>query len=106
MNGSLKACRCSQKHKPSTHVARVWSKKQDRTLSQPPHHCDLSAIAKARSWIDDIRLGHLASFLEIAEREGQGERHIREWRLNPQQQALSEIGASSATGLLRWFWSA
>ncbi len=37
----------------------------------------LTAIAKARSWIDDLRLGRLASFREIAEREGQGERHIR-----------------------------
>ncbi len=36
-----------------------------------------TAIAKARSWIDDIRPGHLASFPEIAERESQGERHIR-----------------------------
>ncbi len=37
----------------------------------------LTAIAKARSWIDDIRLGHVASFLEIAERERTGERQIR-----------------------------
>jgi site-specific DNA recombinase len=37
----------------------------------------LTAIAKARSWIDDIKLGHLASFSEIAERESQCERHIR-----------------------------
>jgi len=37
----------------------------------------LTAIAKARSWIDDIRLGRIASFAEIARREGQGERHIR-----------------------------
>ena len=37
----------------------------------------LTAIAKARTWIDGIRLGRLASFSEIAEREGQGERHIR-----------------------------
>jgi len=37
----------------------------------------LTAIAKARSWIEDIRLGHLASFPEIAERESQGERYIR-----------------------------
>jgi site-specific DNA recombinase len=35
------------------------------------------AIAKARGWIDDIRLGRIGSFAEIAEREGQGERHIR-----------------------------
>jgi hypothetical protein len=37
----------------------------------------LTAIAKARDWIDDIRLGRIASFAEIARREGQGERHIR-----------------------------
>jgi site-specific DNA recombinase len=37
----------------------------------------LIAIAKARGWIDDIRLGRLASLAEIAEREAVGERHIR-----------------------------
>ena len=37
----------------------------------------LTAIAKARGWIDDIRLGRIASFTEIAAREGLGERHIR-----------------------------
>ena len=37
----------------------------------------LTAIAKARRWIDEIRLGRIASFAEIAKREGQGERHIR-----------------------------
>src|SRR5665811_2661 len=37
----------------------------------------LAAIAKARRWIDDIQLGRIASFSEIAKREGQGERHIR-----------------------------
>ena len=37
----------------------------------------LTAIAKAWEWIDDIRLGHFASFAEIAEREALGERHIR-----------------------------
>jgi hypothetical protein len=37
----------------------------------------LAAIAKARRWIEDIRLGRFASFAEIAEREGLGERHIR-----------------------------
>jgi site-specific DNA recombinase len=37
----------------------------------------LAAIAKARAWIEDIRLGRVASLAEIAEREGQGERHIR-----------------------------
>jgi site-specific DNA recombinase len=37
----------------------------------------LTAIAKARGWVDDIRLGRMASFAEIAKREGQGDRHIR-----------------------------
>ena len=37
----------------------------------------LAAIAKARGWIDDIRLGRIGSFAEIAEREAQGKRHIR-----------------------------
>jgi hypothetical protein len=37
----------------------------------------LIAIAKARGWIDDIRLGRIGSFAEIAKREVQGERHIR-----------------------------
>jgi site-specific DNA recombinase len=37
----------------------------------------LTAIVKARRWIDDIWLGRIASFAEIAKREAQGERHIR-----------------------------
>ena len=36
----------------------------------------LAAIAKARRWIDDMRLGRIP-FDEIATREAQGERHIR-----------------------------
>jgi site-specific DNA recombinase len=39
----------------------------------------LTATAKARKWIDDIRLGRFASFAEIAEREAVGERRIRYW---------------------------
>jgi site-specific DNA recombinase len=35
----------------------------------------LIAIAKARGWIADIRLGRVASLAEIAEREAVGERH-------------------------------
>jgi site-specific DNA recombinase len=34
----------------------------------------LTAIAKARGWIDDVRLGRIAG---VAEREAVGERHIR-----------------------------
>ncbi|MGH9205216.1 MAG: recombinase family protein, partial [Acidimicrobiales bacterium] len=37
----------------------------------------LTAIAKARGWIDAIRIGRIASFAGIAESEAQGERHIR-----------------------------
>jgi site-specific DNA recombinase len=38
----------------------------------------LTAIVKARGWIDDIRLGRIASFAEIAKREAQGERYVRQ----------------------------
>jgi site-specific DNA recombinase len=38
----------------------------------------LTAIIKARGWIDDIRLGRTDSFAEIAKHEAQGERHIRQ----------------------------
>ena len=37
----------------------------------------LAAIAKARGWIEGIRLGRFVSFAEIAEHEAQGERHNR-----------------------------
>jgi hypothetical protein len=40
-------------------------------------HALLTAVAKARGWIADIRLGRIACFAEIAKREGLGERHIR-----------------------------
>ena len=37
----------------------------------------LTAIARARGWIEDLRLGRTATLAEIAEREGMGERHVR-----------------------------
>ena len=37
----------------------------------------LIAVAKARAWINDLLDGSVASFAEIAEREGRVERHIR-----------------------------
>jgi hypothetical protein len=40
-------------------------------LAMRPESWDVAAIAKARGWIDDIRLGCIASFAEIAEREAQ-----------------------------------
>ncbi len=57
----------------------------------------LSAIAKARSWIDEIRLGRVGSFLEIAQREGRGERHIR--LLAPLAFLSPRIVAAIAEGL-------
>jgi site-specific DNA recombinase len=37
----------------------------------------LAAIAKARGWVEDMRSGRPTSFAEIAQEEGQVERHIR-----------------------------
>jgi DNA invertase Pin-like site-specific DNA recombinase len=37
----------------------------------------LTAIAKARIWIEDLAQGRIASFAEIAKQEGKVERHIR-----------------------------
>jgi site-specific DNA recombinase len=37
----------------------------------------LTAIAKARTWIEDMQQGRVASFADIAQHEGQVERHIR-----------------------------
>jgi site-specific DNA recombinase len=55
----------------------VHAPSANSTLKPESRDALLTAIAKARSWIDDIRLGHCASFPEIAERESQGERHLR-----------------------------
>jgi hypothetical protein len=43
---------------------------RDRGGSPRRHH-------QGPGWIDDIRLDCISSFAEIAEREAQGERHIR-----------------------------
>jgi site-specific DNA recombinase len=37
----------------------------------------LAAIAKSRRWIEDLRLGRVATLAEIAESGGLGERHVR-----------------------------
>ena len=36
-----------------------------------------SVIAKARGWIEDLRLGRVATLAEIPDCEGLGERHAR-----------------------------
>jgi site-specific DNA recombinase len=68
----------------------AWAKDEMRAVKgvmhspSPParngsHNRDLllKAIAKARAWIEDIFTGRVASFAEIAQREGRVERHIR-----------------------------
>ena len=40
-------------------------------------HALLAAIAKAREWIEDLRLGRVTTLAEIANRESLGERHVR-----------------------------
>jgi site-specific DNA recombinase len=47
------------------------------TLKQETRDAILLAVAKARSWIDDLVSGRVQSFDQIAEREGKVERHIR-----------------------------
>src|SRR5439155_17555565 len=48
-----------------------------RTISPGTRDALLSAIAKARAWIDDLVDGRVASLAEIAKQEGKVERHIR-----------------------------
>ena len=47
------------------------------TLKVETREAMLTAIAKARLWINDLVEGRLGSFSEIAKREGKVERHIR-----------------------------
>jgi site-specific DNA recombinase len=47
------------------------------TLKPETRDAILLAIAKARSWIEDLASGRVQSFAEIAKREGKVERHIR-----------------------------
>jgi site-specific DNA recombinase len=54
-------------HAPSPH----------RVMSRETRDALLTAIGKARVWIDDLAKGRAASFAEIAQREGKVERHIR-----------------------------
>ncbi len=46
-------------------------------MSEDNRDALLAAIAKARAWIEDLAEGRLASFAEIAKKEGKVERHIR-----------------------------
>jgi site-specific DNA recombinase len=48
-----------------------------QTLKPEMRDALLTAIAKTRGWIDGLTEGRVASFAEIARREGKVERHIR-----------------------------
>src|SRR5882672_4825981 len=47
------------------------------TMSPETRDALLAAIAKALGWIEDLRLGRVATLVEIADRESLGERHVR-----------------------------
>jgi site-specific DNA recombinase len=81
---------CPAADNPSTTITLAWTAPSFAAVKgiihQPgarqamkPESRDalLTAIAKARGWIDDIRLSGFASFAEIATREALCERHIR-----------------------------
>jgi site-specific DNA recombinase len=75
----------------------------------------LLAIAKARSWIEDLASGRVRSFAEIAQREGRVERHIRlltPLAFTPPQTLAAIIGGAGSSDLtvtalshtIPWTW--
>ena len=63
---------------PSSAVKGVLHAPSTRASLKPETRDTLlTAIAKARSWIEDIVEGRAVSLAQIAAREGRGERHIR-----------------------------
>jgi site-specific DNA recombinase len=55
----------------------AWKPSAKSNLDPETIETLLTAIAKARSWMNDLTEGRAASFDEIARREGKVERHIR-----------------------------
>jgi DNA invertase Pin-like site-specific DNA recombinase len=55
----------------------IHSPSPARTMSPETRDLLLTAIAKARAWIDDLVEGRVASFADIAKQEGKVERHVR-----------------------------
>lgn len=49
----------------------------ERQLNPEARTALLTAIGKARTWIDRLMTDQVASFAEIAQQEGKGERHVR-----------------------------
>jgi site-specific DNA recombinase len=58
-------------------VALIFLPLRSSVVPAPPGRYALRAIAKARVWVDDLVAHRVASFAEIAAREGKGERYIR-----------------------------
>jgi DNA invertase Pin-like site-specific DNA recombinase len=55
----------------------IHSPPEKTTLNPDQQNALLLAIAKARSWVEDLAEGSVTSLAEIAQREGKVERHIR-----------------------------
>ena len=51
--------------------------KGDQRIDPQSRAAILSAIGKARMWVDDLIAGRVGSFEEIARQEAKGERYIR-----------------------------
>jgi site-specific DNA recombinase len=72
------------------------------TLKQETRDAILLAIAKARSWIDDLTSGRIQSFTQLAQRERKVERHIRlliPLAFTPPQTLAAIIAGSGSTDL-------
>jgi site-specific DNA recombinase len=76
----------------------------------------LTAIAKARQWVDDVAQGRSATFAQIARREGKVERHVRLLAplafLSPRIVATiidgtapADLTATSLARALPWSWA-
>jgi site-specific DNA recombinase len=64
---------------PAFHPSREFciGPRPSRRSKKETRDAILLAVAKARSWIDEVASGCVRSFAEIAAREGKVERHIR-----------------------------
>ena len=76
----------------------------------------LTAIARARSWMNDLGRGRVASFEEVARRENKVERHIRRListcfrvatyrRSHYHGSAPADVTVTSLTGALPHSWT-
>jgi site-specific DNA recombinase len=77
-DGPAAVIRVPRSTNPSMTVKGILhSSSSGPTMPADERNVLLTAIAKARAWVDDIMKGRVASFAEIARHEGKVERHIR-----------------------------